>query len=69
MAEDRQRNRGFFSGMLRGVSNPYEGSEILTFLSRRRLVCSSLPHLRISWKVNSANYFALYAFLEVCIRE
>jgi hypothetical protein len=38
--------RGFFSGMVRGVSNPREGSEILTFLFGPRLVCSSLLHLR-----------------------
>jgi hypothetical protein len=30
----RQSNRGFFSGMIRGVSNPREGSKILTFLFR-----------------------------------
>jgi hypothetical protein len=30
--EDRQRNWGLFSGMLRGVSNPREGSKILFFL-------------------------------------
>jgi hypothetical protein len=33
VAEGRQRNRGFFSGMLRGVSDPCEGSKILIFLS------------------------------------
>jgi hypothetical protein len=32
MAWGRQRNLGLFSGTLRGVSNPREGSEILTFL-------------------------------------
>ena len=47
---DRQRNRGFFSGMVRGVSNPCEGSKMLTFLYRPRLVCSSLLHLLRSWK-------------------
>jgi len=31
LGQDRQRNRGFFSGMLRGVSKPCEGSKILTF--------------------------------------
>jgi hypothetical protein len=31
VAEDRQRNRKFFSGMLRGVSNAREGSKILSF--------------------------------------
>jgi hypothetical protein len=34
VAEDRQRNRGFFSGMLRGVSILREGSKILSFLFR-----------------------------------
>jgi hypothetical protein len=55
LGQDRQRKRGFFSGMLRGVSNSREGSEILTFLFRPRLVSS--PHLqsRSSWKVDSAN--------------
>jgi hypothetical protein len=33
------------------VSNPHEGSKILTLLFRPRLVCSSLLHLRSSWKV------------------
>lgn len=31
---DRQRNRQFFSGMVRGVSDPREGSKILSFLYR-----------------------------------
>ena len=52
----RQRNQGFFSGMLRGVSNPREGSKILMFLFGSRLVCSSLLHLRSSWKVNSVAF-------------
>jgi hypothetical protein len=30
----RQRNRQFFNGMVRGVSNAREGSKILTFLFR-----------------------------------
>jgi hypothetical protein len=38
---DRQRNRGFFSGMVRDVSMPREGSKILKFLIRTRLVYSS----------------------------
>ena len=67
VTQGRQRNRGFFSGMLRGVSNPREASKILSFLLRPRLVCSSLLHLRRSGKVDSANYFALTAFLEVHI--
>src|SRR5215208_4236118 len=41
----RQRNLGFFSDLVRGVSSPREGSNILTFLYRPRLVCSSLLHL------------------------
>jgi hypothetical protein len=47
------------------VSNPREGSEVLTFLFRSRLVCSSLLHLRRSRKANSANYFACGEFSEV----
>jgi hypothetical protein len=42
---DRQRNRRVFSGMIRRVSTPREGSKILTFLFRPRPVCSSLLHL------------------------
>ena len=64
VAEGRQRNQGFLSGMLRGVSNPCEGSKIRTFLFRSRLVCSSLLHLRCSGKVDSPNYLALCAFSE-----
>jgi hypothetical protein len=45
--------RGFFSGMLRRVSMLREDSKILTFLIRPRQVCSSLLHLRSSWKVFS----------------
>ena len=48
--------RGYFSGMLRGVSNPREGSKILSVLFRPRLVCSSFLHLRSSWKGNSAKF-------------
>ena len=48
MAKGQQRNRGFFSDLVRGVSNPYEGSEILSFLFRSRLVCCLLLHLRSS---------------------
>jgi hypothetical protein len=50
LGRDRQTKQGFFSGMLRGVSNPGEGSEILSFPFRPRLVCSSLLHLRSSWR-------------------
>jgi hypothetical protein len=40
LVRDRQRHRGFFSGMLRGVSNAYEGSKVIRFLFRPRLACS-----------------------------
>jgi hypothetical protein len=45
VAEDRQRNRAFFSGMLRGVSDSREGSEVLTFLLRPRLVYRARSHI------------------------
>jgi hypothetical protein len=32
MAEGQHRNRGFFSDLVRGVSNACEGSKILFFL-------------------------------------
>jgi hypothetical protein len=32
VAWDRQRNRGFFSDLVRGVSKPRQGSKILSFL-------------------------------------
>jgi hypothetical protein len=51
----RQRNRGFFSDLVRGVSNACEGSKILSFLFRFRLVCSSLLHLRSSWTLYPRN--------------
>jgi hypothetical protein len=60
----RQRNRGFFSDLVRGVSSPREGSKILSFLFRPLLACSSLLHLRCSGKVNCAN-FRFTAFSEV----
>jgi hypothetical protein len=60
--QDRQRNRGLFSGMVRGVSSPREGSKILTLLFRSRVVCSPLLHFRRLGKVTSANYFALTEF-------
>jgi hypothetical protein len=41
VAEGRQRNRGFFSDLVRRVSNPREGPKILTFLFRSRVVRSS----------------------------
>ena len=56
MTRGRQRNRGFFGGMDRGVSNASEGSKILTFLFRPRLVCSSLLHFLSSWKVDSQKF-------------
>jgi hypothetical protein len=65
LGRDRQRNRQFFSGMPRGVSNSREGSKILRFLFRSSLVCCSLLDLRSSWKAYSANYFALCAFSDV----
>jgi len=37
--------RGFFNGMLRGVSNPCEGQKILTFLYRPRLVCRARSYI------------------------
>jgi hypothetical protein len=43
--------RGFFSGMVRGVSDPCEGSKILFVLFEPRLVCGSLPDLRSSRNV------------------
>ena len=48
--------RGFFSGIIRGVSNPCEGSKIRSFLFRTRLVCSSLLHFLSSWKVDSQKF-------------
>jgi hypothetical protein len=56
VAEGRQRNRGFFSAMVRGVSNAREGLKILIFLSRPPLVCSSLLHRRSSWKGDSQKF-------------
>jgi hypothetical protein len=64
VAEGRQRNRGFFSDLVRRVSNAREGSKILSFPFRPRLVCSSLLHLRSSQNLPSAS-FVLTAFSEV----
>jgi hypothetical protein len=64
VAEGRQRNRGFLSAMVRGVSTLQEGSKSLTFLFRPPLVCSSLLHLRSAWKILSAN-FGFTEFYEV----
>jgi hypothetical protein len=52
----RQRNRGFFSGLFRGVSDARESSKILTFLFPPRLLCSVLLHLRSSLMVNSPEF-------------
>jgi hypothetical protein len=64
LGRDRHGNRGLLSGMLRGVSDPCEGSKILCFLFRPPLVCSSLLHLRSAWKILSAN-FGFTEFYEV----
>jgi hypothetical protein len=53
VAQGRQRNLRLFSAMVRGLSNPREGSDILSFLFRPRQVCSSILHLRSSGKVFS----------------
>jgi hypothetical protein len=64
---DRQRNRGLFSAMVRSVSHPCEGSKILIYLFRPRLVCNSLLHLRSSWKVNCANFrFTEFSEVHLC---
>jgi hypothetical protein len=70
VARGRERNRAFFSGLVRGVSNLREGSKSLTFLFGPRLVCTARSYisealLRSFWKVDSANYFALCAFSDV----
>jgi hypothetical protein len=44
--------RGFSSGMVRGVPDPREGSKILTFPFRSRLVGGL-------WNVNSTTTFAM----------
>src|SRR5215208_2803527 len=46
----RERNREPLRCLVRGVSNVCEGSKMLTFLFRSPPVCSSLLHLRLSWK-------------------
>jgi hypothetical protein len=45
LGRDRQRNRGFFSGKVRGVSNPREGPKILTFLFRSHPVCRARTYI------------------------
>jgi hypothetical protein len=52
----RQRNQVFLSTILRGVSILREGSKILSFLFRPRLVRSSFLHLQSSWKVKSQKF-------------
>jgi hypothetical protein len=42
--------------MVRGMSNASEGSKMLTFLFRSRLVCYSLLHLRGSGKECSKKF-------------
>ncbi len=64
VARDRQRNRGFFGGLLRDVSDPREGSKILTFPFWPRLMCGWFLQLRSSGKGISAN-FASMSFSEV----
>ena len=41
LGRDGQRNRGFFSGLFRGVSNPREGSKILAFVFQPRLIAAN----------------------------
>jgi hypothetical protein len=50
VAWGRERNREPLRCLVRGVSNVCEGSKMLTFLFRSPPVCSSLLHLRLSWK-------------------
>jgi hypothetical protein len=57
-----------FSGLVRGMSDPREGSKILTFLFRSRLVCSLLLHLQSLGKGRTAN-FTLTEFSEVPSQE
>jgi hypothetical protein len=45
VAEGRQRNRGLFSDLVRGVSRPSEGSKILSFLFRPLLVCRARSYI------------------------
>jgi hypothetical protein len=61
VAEGRQRNLGLFSRLLRGVSDPREGSKILSFLFRSRVVYSSLLHLRASWNSPSRSCRTVHA--------
>lgn len=39
MAKGQERKKRFCNGMVRGVSNPREGSKMLTLLFRPQLVC------------------------------
>jgi hypothetical protein len=56
-----RRMRGVFSGTIRGVSDPHEGSKSLSFLFRTQLVCSSLLHLRSSFKPNCPKFGDAFA--------
>ena len=61
MTRGRQRNRGFFSGLFRGVSNPPEGSKILSSLVRPRMVCrarSYISEARGRWIVRTTSHCA-----------
>jgi hypothetical protein len=68
VAEDRQRNRGFFSDLVRGVSSPPERSGGLKDPNVPLPVPTGvqLLNLRSSWKVSSANYFAMTEVSEAC---
>jgi hypothetical protein len=68
LGRDRQRNRGLLIGMVRGMSDPREGSKILSFLFRSPLVCSLLLHLRSSCKVNCANFAARVQYAHLTAR-
>ena len=52
----RAEGRAHFFVTIKGVSNPREGSVILIFHFRPRLVCSSLLHCRSSWKGSSGKF-------------
>jgi hypothetical protein len=52
---------------VRGVSNPCVGSKILTFPFRSQPVCSSLLHLRSSWKYGSLRSSRAEGSRNVCV--
>jgi hypothetical protein len=63
VAQGRQSNQEFFSRMVRGVSDPREGSKTITFLYRPRLMCSALLHSpKLGEGEFCENYFALTEF-------